>query len=133
MTTPLVQIDFRLVQGDGWSAIFPLTFPLTGAEYPIPGYAASFSLRQNYGDAAPIFSMTTSVPSANGSTIAIVVPPSGALLSAVFPTAVPADTMLLVSLAGARQSKWYFNMAITPPGGSPITVAAGTWYAWARA
>jgi hypothetical protein len=130
--TPLVQLDFRLVQGDGWNMVFPITYALDGTPFPLTGYSADFSLRQNYGDPASMIAMTTSVPSVNGSTIAIVVAPGGVILSAIQPIVTPADTMLLVAMAGARQAKFYYTMRMIPPGGAPTTVTAGTWYVWAR-
>jgi hypothetical protein len=133
MMTPIIQQDFRLVQGDGWQYYFPCTNVLTGAPIALNGYSAAFSLRRNYGDATALIAMTTSTPSANGSTIQIVAAPgSVSPLSAVLPTVTGADVMLLTPLVGQRTTKFYYGISISPPAGDPITIVAGAWYVWTR-
>lgn len=130
--TPIVELNFRLMQGDGWNYIFPVTYAIDGTPVPLSGYSADFSLRQNYGDPSPIIAMTTTTPSTNGSTIAIVDAPSQSILSAIQTIVTPTDTMLLTALGGARQAKFYYTMRMTPAAGAPITLSAGTWYVWVR-
>jgi hypothetical protein len=132
MSTPLLQLDFRVVQGDGVTKGIALTNALDGTPYSIAGYSADFSLRQNYGDPQPLIAMTTSVPSANGSTIAIVAAPGTTGSNATSIVITPADTMLLPPLMAARQAKYYYTWRILNALSVPTTVAVGAWYVTAR-
>ena len=127
--TPIVTVDFQLMQGDGWTVAFPCYTVAPMVPFPLTGYGAAFSVRQNFGDAAPLLTFAIGSPTVNGSNIAIVQTVGSTILSTVQPTIRAADALFLGSIiGGSKTSKLYYNCWITPPGGDPITIAVGAFY-----
>lgn len=129
MTTPIVEVDFRLVAGDGFQRAFIAysVAPLTPMN--LAGWSGGASIRATFDptyQSSPLVTMTTSTPSPNGSTLAI-----QAIAPIVYPdaamwTLVGADTLLLSSgIPAAAMAKVFYNVWVTPPGGQPVTLSAG--------
>jgi hypothetical protein len=131
-TGPLVQQDFRLVQGDARTFIFPVYTASPYAPFPITGYSARFVARKDYGDAAgPVLAFTASAPSPNGSAITIVPDGLGSNVpNSAQVTLVGADTALLTILQGQRMTRYFYEVWIAPPGGDKITLSSGALNVW---
>jgi hypothetical protein len=128
MASPLVSLEFQLVQGDAWSYVFPVVYAASQAPFPLSGYSAAFRLRQNYGDSATLISIATGVNSANGSNVTLVAQAPSTILNAVFVVIRGADTLALPVMVGQKTTRFFGQLTVTPPGGDPITVATVTWY-----
>lgn len=134
---PIITQDFRLMQGDEFTRTFIVYQAAPYGPQSLLGYAADFSLRQNYGDQNPIFTMSITgagvqTNSPNGSAISLGTPPASTVLAMVVPRVLAADTMALPTMVGQRLTKFYYQCRVTPPGAGPLTLAAGTWYVWTR-
>lgn len=131
---PPLDLDWPVVIGDPWTVGFPAFSALTQLPQSLAGYSADFSLRANFGDAAPIIAMTSAAPSANGSTIAInpyAGSPGTGVSCVVTPLVVAADTLLLVPSVnvGAKTTRFWYRIRIIDPTGAPTTIVQGSWYA----
>lgn len=122
---PSGEVDFRIYQGDTWVQTFTAFSDQPLTPFDLTGYSATFSVRRGYADASPMYSMTTSTPSVNGSTVGIVT-------STLTTTTKPADSSLATPLPGQRTTRVFHNLFVTSPAGVVTTIAAGSIYIWTR-
>jgi len=121
------------MQGGAWSIAFPLFVVQPYQPFSIAGYGARFALGANYGDGTELITCSIGSPSARGSSISLVtIPGAQGVVCAAQPNIRGADTLALSIMPGQRTARFFGQVDVTPPGGDPLTVWAGTWYVWAR-